>query len=607
MFAIRLLIVGVATELVLLLSPAAQAAQRCAPRGLDVSAVQAGSVTVSPLAGSRDASPWTQISFLGVRARDLRRVAVSGSRTGAHRGRLVAYSQGDGASFLPRRAFAPGELVTARAVVRAGRRARALVDRFVISEPDRISETPQPSRAGNRHEIQVFHSRPDLRPPSVAVTAVAQGAAAGDIFAAPYQGPGQSGPMIIGEDGSLVWFKRLAARRSATNLQVQTLAGRPLLTWWQGVVSVHGFGLGEDIIADSTYTPVAHVRAGNGYRADLHDFRLTPRGTALITAYAPMHCNLAAVGGSSDGAVVDGVMQEIDIRTGLVMFEWTSLDHVGLDESYEHADRSSVAKPFDYFHINSIDVDPDGTLLVSARNTWTAYELDASTGQIAWRLGGKRSSFRMGRGTATAWQHDPREIASDEISIFDNGASPAVRGQSRGIVVRIDPAHLTATLVSQLTHSPDLLASSQGNMQLLANGDWFLGWGEKPYFSEVSPTGAVTFAAHFPVGDESYRDFRFPWTGTPAHRPAFALSRPSAGSRTLYASWNGSTLAAAWKVLAGPSPTALTAIGEARRSGFETAISVPAPSAGAYITVQALDASGNVLATGPVERVPAGG
>lgn len=596
--------VGLVPALALVLPAAAQAAAGCTPASLRVSAVQGGSVTVSPLAGSRDASPWTQISFLGVPARELRGVRVRGSKTGAHPGSLRGYSQGNGASFLPRRPFAVGERVTVRATVREGRTAHALRDEFVIGEPDAITETPEPPRAGKENEIQVFHSRPDLRPPSVTVTTTALGAAPGDIFAAPYAGPGQPGPMIIGEDGSLVWFKPLPPGRAATNLQVQTLDGSRVLTWWQGNISVHGFGLGEDVIADASYREIGRVHAGNGYRADLHDFRLTPQNTALLTAYAPIHCNLSVIGGSSDGAVVDSVMQEIDLRTGLVMFEWTSLDHVGLSESYEPVSRSSVHSPYDFFHINSINLDADGSLLISARNTWTVYELNPHTGQVVWRLGGKRSSFNMGTGTTTAWQHDSREVGEDEFSIFDNGAAPAVHGQSRGIVVRIE--NLKATLVSQRTHAPGLLAASQGNLELLENGDWFLGWGQEPFFSELSPTGTVLFDAHFPSGDESYRDFRFQWSGTPSHSPTFALSRSSGGSRTVYASWNGATNVAAWRVLTGGSASALAPIAQAPRNGFETAIPIAAPSTGSDIAVQALDASGVVLGTAPAELVPAG-
>ena len=90
-------------------------------------------MTVSPLAGSRDVSAQAQVSFLGVPARELSGVHVVGSRTGAHAGRLSAYSQGDGASFLPSRPFAGGERVTVRARLRVGRSERTLSDQFVIA------------------------------------------------------------------------------------------------------------------------------------------------------------------------------------------------------------------------------------------------------------------------------------------------------------------------------------------------------------------------------------------------------------------------------------------------------------------------------------------
>src|SRR5205085_4883278 len=258
---------------------------------------------------------------------------------------------------------------------------------------------------------------------------------------------------------------------------------------------------------DETYTPLARVRAGNGYQSDLHEFRLTDSGTALLTAYSPMLCNLSGVGGPADGALTDGIIQEIDVRTGLVRYEWTSLDHVGLGESYERAGRSTTASPFDFFHINSVNLDADASLLVSARNTWAVYDVDGLSGQINWRLGGRQSNFKPGSGASTAWQHDPRPLVDGDISIFDNGASPAVRGQSRGIVLRLDPVHRHVKLVSQLTHAPGLLADSQGNMQALENGNWFLGWGQVPYFSEYGPAGTLLFDAHLPGHTQSYRSF----------------------------------------------------------------------------------------------------
>jgi hypothetical protein len=556
-------------------------------------------VTVSPLPGSRDATPRTQISFLGVPASELTAITVTGSHSGRHSGRLAAYSQGDGASFLPARPFAEGETVTVHAQLHSGGAIQQLSDQFAIAYQDPLSTTPETIHDGPASEIQSFRSRPDLRPPALSVTASSPAVAPGEMFVAPYDGPGQSGPMILDPSGGLLWFKALPRGTSATNLQVQQYAGRPVLTWWQGDISVHGFGLGEDTIADSAYDDIGHVRAGNGLQADLHDFQLTPQGTALITAYDPIYCNLSGVGGAAYGAVTDGLLQEIDVRTGLVMFQWTSVDHVALAESYEQAADSHTDWPFDFFHINSIDLTQDGSLLVSARNTWTVYDINGVTGQIQWQLGGRHPSFTMGPGTNTAWQHDPRELPDGTFSVFDNGATPKVHSQSRGIVLSINPQLKTATLVSQFTRPAPLLAYSQGNMQALPGGDWFLGWGQVPDFSELSPTGQLLFDAHFPAGDQSYRDFRFAWTGAPAQPPAFALVRGSGGASTVYASWNGATEVASWRVLAGASARRMRAVAQRPRTGFETAIPLPAGTIGPYATVQALDAGGHVLGVAP--------
>jgi hypothetical protein len=453
--------------------------------------------------------------------------------------------------------------------------------------------------------VQAFHSRPDLHPPVVAVTAQSPAVAAGDVFIAPYSGPGQAGPMILDPSGGVVWFKGLPAHTSAANLQVQQYRRHPVLTWWQGVISVHGFGLGDDVIADSSYTVLAHVRAGNGYRADLHEFQLTPAGTALITAYAPILCDLRSVGGPAYGGVTDGVLQEVDIATGLVRFQWTSLDHIDLAESYARVGGTNTSQPFDFFHLNSIDLLRDGSLLISARNTWAAYDLDARSGQVIWRLGGRRSTFALGHGTGTAWQHDPREQPGGAISVFDNGAGPRVHSQSRGLVIALDGRRRTATLLGQFTRPHPLLAESQGNMQALANGDWFIGWGQVPDFSEFSPTGALLFDAHLPAAEQSYRAFRLPWSATPVHAPAFAVQAAPGAGRTLYVSWNGATGVAAWRVLSGAGTDSMRPLAQAPRTGFETAIALPETIAGPYITVQALDLSGGVIATAAAQRLGA--
>jgi hypothetical protein len=575
-------------------SVAATSAPSCTPAKVDNSALLAGAVTVSPLPGSRDASPHTQVSFVGAPASQLRVTSVVGSRSGAHRGRLEPYSQGDGASFVAAKPFVEGERVSVRATLRRGASSVGLLDQFAIGTADAVSKTPEAAQPVGTVGVQSFLSRPDLQPPAVTVTAQSSAVAAGDLFVAPYSGPGQSGPMIIDASGSMIWFKPLPAHMSATNLQVQQYAGQPVLTWWQGTITGHGFGLGEDVIANSAYMEIVHVHAGNGLRADLHEFSLTPRATALITAYSPQLCNLAPAGGRSYAAVTDGVLQEIDVNTGLVRFQWTSLDHVALGDSYEQVRNGSSEWPFDFFHINSISPDQAGGLLVSARNTWSVYDIDPRTGEIEWQLGGKRPSFAMGSGTSTAWQHDSRLQPNGTISIFDNGASPRVHSQSRGVVLSINAQSKAASLIAQFERPTPIVAESQGSMQALGNGDWLVGWGQEADFSEFNSVGQLLFDAHFPKHVQSYRAFRYAWEGAPAQPPQFSVS--SDAFHTVYASWNGATSVASWRVLAGPSATSLQTAAQAPRSGFETAISPPLGTSG-VITVQALDANGAVIGT----------
>ena len=225
------------------------------------------------------------------------------------------------------------------------------------------------------------------------------------------------------------------------------------------------------------------------------------------------------------------MLQEIDVKTGLVMFQWSSLDHVGLSESYEPA-RSLDHELAVRLLPHQLDRPRAGRQPARLRSQHLdVYDVDAHSGQIVWRLGGKRSSFTMAPGTRTAWQHDARELANGSISIFDNGASPTVHSQSRGIVVSLDPQQK-----DRHARQPDhpysrLLAESQGNMQALANGDWFLGWGQVPDFSEFNAAGQLLFDAHFPHGTQSYRDFRFTWTGMPVHPPAFVLQTAAHAAR----------------------------------------------------------------------------
>jgi hypothetical protein len=293
--------------------------------------------------------------------------------------------------------------------------------------------------------------------------------------------------------------------------------------------------------------------------------------------------------------VLDSVVQEVELRTGLVRFQWDSLDHIPLRASYTPPPRSGESA-YDYFHVNSVVQAPHGRLVISARTTWAVYELDQQTGGVLWTLGGKHSSFRQGNGVAFAFQHDARFLphSSALLSVFDDGAGPpAVHKQSRAITIRLNYRRMTATLVRADEHTPSVLAPFEGNVQDLPGGSQFVGWGGSPYFSEFDRQGRLIFDARF-VGDNStYRAFVFSWAGTPRTLPALATS--TAGhNETVYASWNGATDVARWRVLGGSSPKSLVAMAVAAKEAFETAISIVwAP----YVAVQALAPSGRVLAT----------
>jgi hypothetical protein len=449
------------------------------------------------------------------------------------------------------------------------------------------------SRPTRAQGAWAFRSRPDLRPPVVEVTKQAHDTAPGYIFVAPKKGTGQYGPMIIDNSGQVVWFFPVQSKDEyAMDFKVQYYQGEPVLTWEEGKV-VGGYSLGEHVVFDGSYQEITRLSAANGYRADHHDFLIISDDTAMFTIYSPVSMDLFSVGGPRNGEVAEGIVQAVDMGTGEMLFEWRSLDHVDLDESYYRPSKYQ-RKAFDYFHINSIDVDHDSNLLVSARNTSTVYKIDTTTGEVIWRLGGKKSDFEMGEGTRFANQHDARRLSDGTMSIFDNGGWSKAE-QSRGLVLELDEDEMTVSVVREYPHPYGQHADTQGNMQTLPKGNVFIGWGSEPLFSEISNNGELLFNARFPPEVESYRAFRFPWKGQPGDDPAMVAERDPDDKVTLYASWNGATEVATWEVLAGPGPERLKPAGSVPRHGFETAITVG--STERYFGVQAKDGSGRVLGT----------
>lgn len=561
-------------------------------------AAHASAVAVSPLDGTPDANPATQISVFGVPASRIASVRALGARSGVHAGKLRAYSGGRGASFVPARPFAAGERVSVVVRLRGHGTRTALRSAFTVA---RLAPIPPVLNlpATQPDKLEHFATRPDLLAPRITVARDASRSTAATLLT-PLPSPvihpgskntvsiapvGPGGPMILDAHGKLVWFRPLAAPDVAANLSVQRWRGRRVLTWWQGPVTVQAFGLGEGVIADESYRTIATIRAGNGYRMDIHELVLDG-DDALVTVYSPV-----VVGGRP---VLDSIVQRIDVRTGLVLWEWHALGHIPLSESYATPQNSAAN---DAFHINSIQPLAGGRLLISARDTAAVYAVDARSGRIAWRLGGKRSTFRMGPGARFWLQHDARALPGDRISLFDDEAGPPRRGVSRGLVLQLDRRRRTATVVRSLVRPAETSAQSEGSVQALGGGGWFVGFGSAGPFSEFSPSGRLVFDAALPAGDGSYRTVRAAWHGAPATRPD-AVAR---GGGAVAVSWNGATEVARWELVAGDG----TRVASGARTGFETTLAV-APAAGTTtVTARALDARGRVLGTSaPVAVAP---
>ncbi|MGH2949065.1 MAG: arylsulfotransferase family protein [Solirubrobacteraceae bacterium] len=525
---------------------------------------------------------------------------MTGSRSGEVTGELQPHSDGEGASFVPSRRLRNGERVT----VRTGLDVRGASDgdfRFTIGRrpaPRQVRDGRlilPPLPPGN---FDRFRSDRKLKSPVVRVTQRSQGTAPGYMFLSPVsieESPSPDGPMIVDDRGDLVWFEQRKAGTKLFDFKVQRYQDKPVLTWWEGRFAI-GWGYGEYIVLDESYREIRRIGAGNGYRGDLHDLVITPEDTALVMVYDRVKRDLRSAGGPRRGVVIDSVLQEIDLETGRVLFEWHSIGNVGFREAKV---RPKGRTTWDYFHINSVEVDTDGNLIISARNTCALYKIDRTTGELIWTLGGRNSDFDMGRGTRFCYQHDARRVSRNVISLFDNVIEQAPEGKpARAITLRVDEERKTVRLIRQYRHPGRLLAPNQGSARVQPNGNMLVGWGAAPVFTEYSEGGRMLFNGRLTKGKGTYRAVRAEWTGRPTTRPKVAAQRR--GDRlAVWASWNGATEVARWEVLTGASEDSLEPAGSARRDGFETVMSVPA--GGRLVAVRALDADGNVLGTSRAE------
>lgn len=362
----------------------------------------------------------------------------------------------------------------------------------------------------------------------------------------------------------------------------------------------------------------------------MHEFHITRDDTAVFAVYEVVPADLRDAGGSEDGWIWDGVFQEVDVETNELIFQWRASEHFPLSEVERDREGNgdSSDRPWDFFHINSIDKDERGNFLISSRYMGCVAYIDGQTGSVIWKLGGKANSFKdLSNGAATniSWQHHARFQPDHDtnttraITIFDNSSRGrgAPENPSRGLFVDINEEEMTAAVRREYWNEPAISSQSQGSMQILANGNVLVGYGYNAAWTEFGPDGEILCQAHF--GPESgfytgqvisYRVFKQEWVGLPRTKPDVALSGSEAA-----VSWNGATEVRTW-VLQGAfgygaggnrmgrrvtdtdgnlGDEEFEFISAVPKTGFETVVPIPSDTLYSRLRIIALDKDGAFL------------
>ena len=302
--------------------------------------------------------------------------------------------------------------------------------------------------------------------------------------------------MILDNQLRPVWFRPVPKNVVASNLSLQRYQGEPVLAWWQGVVTSTGATeSGEIVVVDRHYRTVATLTGKDGWILTLHDFEI--RGDeAWVTANRNVPMNLTQVRRRQQRRA-----RRLR-RAGVQLDRRQAAEELGRARPHSPADSHATPPtngfPWDAYHVNSIDLEPGGKLLVSMRNTWAAYQVDLATGTSCGRSAASNRASSSARTPTSNGSTTSRSGPSIEVALFDDhccevtGAGtylhaqglPRPRPSTR-------PGEKTATLVREYRHDGDLHAAYMGSFQRFGNGNVVVGWGAEPHISEYLEDGRV--------------------------------------------------------------------------------------------------------------------
>jgi hypothetical protein len=402
--------------------------------------------------------------------------------------------------------------------------------------------------------------------PVITVTVPASNTAERHIFLATFAGAKPPYLLILDPKGEPVYYERLPAGKVVTDFKRQSNGN---LTYFIGDSALGG-GAGEFRELDASYQLTHMWQAQNGVDADNHDLQILPNGNALMVAYERKPRDLSAIGGLTNTLFADCLVQEIS-PSGALVWEWRQSDHIPITDTYEIITGTTA----DPYHMNAVELDLDGNVLVSSRHLSEITKINRATGEVMWRLGGKGNVFTFTNDSGFSYQHDIRRLSNGHITLWDNGVQKSPQ-YSRAVEYEIDETTKTITRVWEYRETPDVFSFFMGNVQRLANGNSFLGWGgPKNLINEVGADGSKRFEL---TVDSSagfiYRAFRFPWQATPVTTPTLVLTDAIAGTSALHFSWNGATDITDYRIEGWNRSKTLTFTNTISRTGFENSVLV---------------------------------
>ncbi|KAL2821830.1 ASST-domain-containing protein [Aspergillus cavernicola] len=486
---------------------------------------------------------------------------------------------------------------------------------------------PEPDH-GEPWPTKIYHSSSILGPTVFFTSSIICNTDGEYTFLSP-RGDGVSvrGPIIVDQEGELVWASDYHYQAPVYNLDVQTYKGQDYITFWMGDADVAGHGDGAIYMLDASYNEVYKVRGPGGLSADFHEFQITRDETALFTVYDVVPADLRSINGPRRGWIWDCRFVEVDIETNEVLYQWRASEHFDFTEVAQSRGTAGQVyqTAWDFFHINSVDKDAKGNYLISALYVDHLTYIDGRTGDTVWRLGGNQSDFKdissyPHKSPTFAWPHHARFRDNDTaITLFDN-ASPN-DATNRGVYLDLDQSKMTVKLRYDFPApeydmtTPSSHPQSQGSVQVLDTGNVLVSYGlNGAGWSEFDKTGFLRCDAHFghtssfgTGSPASYRVSKHPWKGYPSTTPSLEVT-----DSKVAVSWNGATEVETW-VLEGayvPHPKPYNGSGsdsdfaaydqaftlyEFPKTGFETISLVP--YAYPYVRVRALTANGTHLGT----------